>query len=102
MVTSGRGPSDRDIDHFCAATREIKSLYRTSRSAYSLGLMDDAKAERLAGAGVGWVNHTPQPPSEASIRRSAAPTPTPIVSRRCSPPSGPGLKTAAGAIVGMG
>ena len=25
MVTSGRGPSDRDVEHFCEATREIKS-----------------------------------------------------------------------------
>lgn len=57
MVTSGRGPSDRDIDELCAATRAIKSEFPDLEICVSLGLMDAGKASRLATAGVGWVNH---------------------------------------------
>lgn len=57
MVTSGRGPTDRDIDHLCETTREIKTDHPEMEICVSLGLMDEAKARRLADAGVGWVNH---------------------------------------------
>jgi len=57
MVTSGRGPSDRDIEEFCAATRAIKDEFPDLEICVSLGIMDASKATRLAAAGVGWVNH---------------------------------------------
>src|SRR5581483_2715822 len=57
MVTSGRGPGERDIDELCAATRAIKSAHPDLEICVSLGIMDEPKAERLAAAGVGWVNH---------------------------------------------
>jgi biotin synthase len=57
MVTSGRGPSDRDIAEFCAATRAIKDEFPDLEICVSLGIMDASKATRLAAAGVGWVNH---------------------------------------------
>jgi biotin synthase len=57
MVTSGRGPSDRDIEELCAATRAIKRELPDLEICVSLGIMDAAKATRLADAGVGWVNH---------------------------------------------
>lgn len=57
MVTSGRGPSDRDIDELCATTEAIKQEFPELEICVSLGLMDEGKAQRLAGAGVGWVNH---------------------------------------------
>lgn len=57
MATSGRGPSDRDIDQFCATTRAIKQEHPDLEICVSLGLMDEEKAHKLAEAGVGWVNH---------------------------------------------
>ena len=44
MVTSGRGPSDRDIEHLCETTREIKTVYPDMEICVSLGIMDEPKA----------------------------------------------------------
>jgi biotin synthase len=57
MVTSGRGPSARDIGQLGAATRAIKSEYPELEICVSLGIMDEAQARELKDAGVGWVNH---------------------------------------------
>ncbi len=57
MVTSSRGPSPRDIDHFVEAVEEIKRLYPELEICLSLGLMTAEQARRLKVAGVGWVNH---------------------------------------------
>ncbi|MGH8010677.1 MAG: biotin synthase BioB, partial [Candidatus Binatia bacterium] len=57
MVTSGRGPSDRDIEHLSEATRAIKSEFPTLEICLSLGLMNEGQARLLKAAGVGWVNH---------------------------------------------
>lgn len=56
MVTSGRGPSDEDIAHFCEVTRLIRSRYPVE-VCVSLGIMTEAQACQLKDAGVGWVNH---------------------------------------------
>ena len=56
MVTSGRGPSEADIAHFCEATRRIKQQY-PMEICVSLGIMSEAQARALKAAGVGWVNH---------------------------------------------
>ena len=56
MVVSGRGPSDRDIDHFCEATCAIKREFPLEICC-CLGIMNEEKARRLKKAGVGWVNH---------------------------------------------
>ncbi|MBI1870734.1 MAG: biotin synthase BioB [Chlamydiae bacterium] len=57
MVTSGRGPSDRDIDHLVEVVGAVKEKYPTLEICCSLGLMDLPKAKRLKESGVGWVNH---------------------------------------------
>jgi biotin synthase len=57
MVTSGRGPSARDVEHFATATRAIKHAFPTLEICVSLGLMDEEQARELKAAGVGWVNH---------------------------------------------
>ena len=57
MVTSGRGPSEADIAHFCEATRLIKQRYPEMEVCVSLGIMAEEPARRLKEAGVGWVNH---------------------------------------------
>jgi biotin synthase len=57
MVTSGRGPSARDIDHVTAATRAIRAEHPDLEICVSLGIMDEGQARALKAAGVGWVNH---------------------------------------------
>lgn len=55
MALSGRGPSDRDVDHMAEAIRRIKGM--GLRTCLSAGLLDDAKAHRLADAGLDRLNH---------------------------------------------
>ena len=57
MVTSGRGPSARDIGEIGAATRAILAEHPELEICVSLGIMDEAQARELKSAGVGWVNH---------------------------------------------
>jgi biotin synthase len=56
MVTATRGPSQRDLDIICEATRQIKSRFQIDVCA-SLGLLNPQKARRLAEAGVDRFNH---------------------------------------------
>lgn len=56
MVTSGRGPSDEDIEHFCEATREIKKELPLE-ICVCVGILSADQAKKLKEAGVGWVNH---------------------------------------------
>ena len=56
IVTATRGPSDRDLDVLCDAVRTIKSTIPV-KVCTSLGLLDAAKARRLAEAGVDRFNH---------------------------------------------
>jgi len=57
MVTSGRGPSARDIGELSAATRAILAEHPDLEICVSLGIMDETQARALKAAGVGWVNH---------------------------------------------
>ncbi len=57
MVTSGRGPSARDIAELGDATRAIKARHPDLEICVSLGIMDETQARALKDAGVGWVNH---------------------------------------------
>jgi biotin synthase len=56
MVASGRGPTDRQVDHLCDAVRRIKSEVPV-QVCVSVGLLDAAKARRLKAAGVDRLNH---------------------------------------------
>src|SRR5258706_10464601 len=56
MVTATRGPSQRDLDTICEAATRIKAELDIELCA-SLGLLTDAKAQRLASAGVDRFNH---------------------------------------------
>lgn len=57
MVTSGRGPSARDIGQLTEATRAIRAEHPDLEICVSLGIMDEGQARELKAAGVGWVNH---------------------------------------------
>ncbi len=56
MVTSGRGPSRKEIDHFCEAARRIKAAFPLEICC-CLGIMSEENARALKEAGVGWMNH---------------------------------------------
>ena len=56
MVTSGRGPSDEEIDHFCEITHRIKQSWPLE-ICVCLGILSEPQARKLKEAGVGWVNH---------------------------------------------
>ena len=56
MVTSTRGPSQRDLDVVCEAVRRIKAELNI-RICTSLGLLREGQAEQLAAAGVDRFNH---------------------------------------------
>jgi len=56
MVTATRGPSQRDLDTICEAATRIKSELDIELCA-SLGLLTEAKAQRLASSGVDRFNH---------------------------------------------
>jgi biotin synthase len=56
IVASGRGPSERDIDHVIDAVNEIKNTY-SIRICACLGILKQGQAERLQAAGVDRYNH---------------------------------------------
>ena len=56
MVLSGRGPSEREIDHMAGCIAEIKERFGL-RTCLSAGLLDAAKARRLKDAGLDRLNH---------------------------------------------
>lgn len=101
MVTSGRGPSERDIEQLCDTTREIKTEFPEMEICVSLGIMDEAKARRLADAGVGWVNHNLNTSErfhpEICTTHSYADRVSTIVAAKKA-----GLSTCCGGIIGMG
>ncbi len=101
MVTSGRGPSGRDIDHLTAATRAIKAAHPDLEICVSLGLMDETQARRLKAAGVGWVNHNLNTserfhPEICTTHTYADRVATVRAVQRA------GLSTCCGGIIGMG
>jgi biotin synthase len=56
MVTATRGPSQRDLDTICDAATRIKAEMDIELCA-SLGLLTEAKAQRLVTSGVDRFNH---------------------------------------------
>ncbi len=56
MVTATRGPSEKELEVICEATRKIKSEMEI-KICTSLGLLKPAQAEQLAAAGVDRFNH---------------------------------------------
>ena len=56
IVASGRGPSDREVDHVAGVVRQIKERYGL-HVCCCLGLLQPDQARRLRAAGVDRVNH---------------------------------------------
>jgi biotin synthase len=101
MVTSGRGPSARDIEHLGDATRAIKARFPQLEICVSLGIMDEEQARALKAAGVGYVNHNLNTserfhPSICTTHTYADRVATVRAVQRA------GLATCCGGIIGMG
>jgi biotin synthase len=100
MVTATRGPSQRDLDVICAAAAQIKSEMDIELCA-SLGLLTEAKAARLASAGIDRFNHN----LETSERHYGAIVTTHTWRDRVETvriAQRAGMDTCCGGIVGLG
>jgi biotin synthase len=100
MVTATRGPSQRDLDTICAAATQIKAEMDIELCA-SLGLLTEAKAERLASSGVDRFNHN----LETSERHYGAIVSTHSWRDRVATvqiAKRAGMDTCCGGIVGLG
>lgn len=56
IVASGRGPTDREVDHVCNVVKDVKQEYGLHICA-CLGLLKPDQAVRLKEAGVDRINH---------------------------------------------
>ena len=57
LVSSGRGPSNRDVEKVAEMTEALKDSYPDVEVCACLGLLKDGQAERLKQAGVDAYNH---------------------------------------------
>lgn len=57
MVSSGRGPTDRDVERVADMVGVIKSEHPQAEVCACLGLLKEGQAERLRSAGVNAYNH---------------------------------------------
>ena len=101
MVTSGRGPSARDVAAMSAAVRTIRAEHPELEICVSLGIMDEAQARELKAAGVGWVNHNLNTserfhPEICTTHTYADRVGTVLAAKRA------GLAVCCGGIIGMG
>jgi biotin synthase len=101
MVTSGREPSDHDIERFAGATRRIKNAFPELEVCVSLGLMNAGQARALKQAGVGWVNHNLNT-SERFHREICTTHSFADRVRTVRDVKAAGLSTCCGGIIGMG
>ncbi len=100
MVTATRGPSQRDLDTICEAATRIKAESNIELCA-SLGLLTEAKAQRLRAAGVDRFNHNLETSERyydqiVSTHRWADRVETVRLARDA------GMQTCVGGIVGLG
>ncbi len=56
IVASGRGPTDKEVDHVASVVEKIKSEFDL-RICCCLGLLNEDQAKRLQNAGVNRINH---------------------------------------------
>ncbi len=100
IVTSTRGPNDRQLDVICAAVRRIKSEVGI-RVCTSLGILGDGQADRLKSAGVDRFNHNLETSEEHFGEICTTHTYEDRV-RTVKRAQEAGLEACSGGIVGMG
>lgn len=57
IVMSGRGPSNREVDHICETVEDIKKIHPQLKICVCLGLTKEEQAKKLKAAGVDRYNH---------------------------------------------
>ena len=57
IVMSGRGPSDKEVDHITSSVKQIKQTHPELKVCACLGIANDDQAQRLKDAGVDRYNH---------------------------------------------
>ena len=100
IVTSGRAPSERDLETICEAARLIKREVSV-QICTSLGLLSEEQAQRLKRAGVDRYNHN----LESSERFYSSFCTTHAYSDRVTTAriaKAAGLELCSGGLVGMG
>ena len=101
MVTSGRGPREKDLQHLASTVQEIKREFPSLEICLSLGIMTTKQASQLKKAGVGWINHN----LNTSRRFYSKICSTHTYGERLQTVKNvkeAGLSTCSGGIVGMG
>jgi biotin synthase len=99
IVASGRGPSNKEIDHVVEAVKEIKETYGLKICA-CLGLLKPEQAKRLKEAGVDRYNHN----INTSVSHHAIITTSHTYDDRVNTVEtvkGSGMSPCSGVIVGM-
>jgi biotin synthase len=99
IVASGRGPSNKEIDHVVEAVKEIKEKYGLKICA-CLGLLKPEQAKRLKEAGVDRYNHN----INTSVSHHAIITTSHTYDDRVNTVEtvkGSGMSPCSGVIVGM-
>ncbi|MCE2438559.1 MAG: biotin synthase BioB [Candidatus Latescibacteria bacterium] len=100
IVTSGRGPTDREVDTVADIVREVKQTVDIDICC-CMGLLDEAQARTLKAAGVDRVNHN----LNTGARHHGNIVSTHTYSDRLNTlkaVKAAGLETCCGGIVGMG
>lgn len=100
MVSATRGPSARDLDVICEATRRIKAEFQLEVCA-SLGLLTQEKASKLAEAGVDRFNHNLET-SERYFERVVSTHTFADRVRTVNLARAAGMTVCSGGIVGLG
>lgn len=101
MVTATRGPSARDLDVICEAATRIHAEVGDLELCASLGILTEAKAQRLRAAGVDRFNHN----LETSERHYGKVVTTHTWADRVATVQharNAGMETCCGGIVGLG
>lgn len=57
IVMSGRGPSNKEVDHITSSVKQIKQAHPELKVCACLGIANDDQAQRLKDAGVDRYNH---------------------------------------------
>lgn len=57
LVASGRGPSGRELEEFCASVKMLKAKHPSLEICACLGLLTDGQPEKLKSSGVFAYNH---------------------------------------------
>jgi biotin synthase len=99
IVASGRGPSNRDIDHVVEAVKEIKDSYGLKVCA-CLGILKPEQARRLKDAGVDRYNHNINTSSNNHANITTSHTYADRV-HTVETVKGSGMSPCSGVIVGM-